>query len=197
MRFHLRKPLARKDRAFTVLELIIVVAILGVLSTAAVPYGQFAYIREIEDQLRANHQDIRLAIARWKEDCQKTVDHTLGNDAWKIPDYMLYPDNIGQLTNGNVHVITHGIYTVNFYHIPYISKIPDDPFVGRAVWRQHFARQVDLTKTNIWDMGSLTEDNGPPLAGERQGMMDISPIGDPTERKGFLIAIDGSKFEDW
>ena len=180
-----------------------VVAIMGILATAAVPYGQFAYIREMEDQLRLNLQDVRLAIARWKEDCQKAVDVQLGVDAWKMPDYKLFPPNIGQLTTNEVYSFSDGALSVDFYHLPYLSKIPDDPFVGRAVWVQHYARQIDLNKTTLWDMAAnpnTTEKDGTPYVDDpidRVGVFDVSPIADATERRGFWQAIDGSSFADW
>jgi prepilin-type N-terminal cleavage/methylation domain-containing protein len=196
----------RSDRAFSIIELLIVIVIIGAISTTAVPYGQLAYIRQLEEQLDLNLEDIRTAIKRWRTDCEAHIVREYGVEGiLEIPEPFLYPPDIGSLANNTPHSFVWGIYNVTFYHIPYLSRIPPDPFVGRPAWTQHYA-MGDPAKTTTFDIAqspTVSEDNPPapplppPLLGARLGVFNVSPVANSTERRGFLRAIDGSLYSDW
>jgi general secretion pathway protein G len=53
-------------RGFTIIELVITVAIISLLATAAIPSAQLIYQRERESELRASLRTIRTAIDAYK-----------------------------------------------------------------------------------------------------------------------------------
>lgn len=185
-----------KTTGFTVLELIIVIAIFGILATLAVPLAQVSYIREQEDLMKLNMEDIRKAIDRWEYDCQAALSARWGDEGiLNVPPYLLYPPDIGSLTKNEPYSVIWPGYNFTFYHGKYISAIPPDPFVGRAAWVQRFA-STSPNYSITYDVGLLSED----IVGAISfcsGVFDISPIPTPVIRRYFTTAVDGTNYSDW
>ncbi len=106
------------EKGVTLVELIIVVAILGLVATAAIPVTRFEVKREKERELRRDLWEMRSAIDHYKDAADK--------NAFQVKlDSGGYPPDLDTLVNG----VTAGTRTVRF-----LRKIPVDPMTGRAEW---------------------------------------------------------------
>ncbi len=106
------------EAGLTLVELIIVVAILSILATAAVPIARFQVRREKERELRRDLWEMRAAIDRYKDAADK------GAFQVKV-ESMGYPPDLQTLVDG---VEVQG-KTVRF-----LRKIPVDPLTGNSEW---------------------------------------------------------------
>ena len=104
-------------RGFTVLELVITVAILSLLATAAVPSAQLLYQRERERELRASLRTIRAAI-----DAYKAAADT-GRVRRKV-DQTGYPPDLQSLVDG----VDDASSPKEGVKIFFLRRLPRDPF---------------------------------------------------------------------
>lgn len=127
------------------IELIIACAILMILSTAALPLAKFTVIRQKEKELRADLQNMRDAIDRYKDATDKNLIRVeIGSEG--------YPPDLETLVKG----VQLG--TAADKRIVFLRKIPIDPMTGRAEWGQR-AVQDDPDSTswsgkNVFDVYS-------------------------------------------
>ncbi|GAB4278932.1 MAG: hypothetical protein Kow0029_22480 [Candidatus Rifleibacteriota bacterium] len=181
---------------FSLFEMLVVVAIVGVLALAAVPVAEITYVKALETELQNNLDVIRTAIQAWKTDCRNSlISQTSTSAVNELDDSRLYPPGILDLMNPNPlgYDINWpdpiaGPYFSNFKPLPYLQKIPSDPFVGSPRWKVYFASG---TSTVIFNSSPIVP---PP---NHVGVFDISVDPDPTVRKGFVTAIDGTNYSDW
>src|SRR5579875_372112 len=115
MRIH--RKLGNED-GLTLVELIVTVAILSILASAAIPVMRFQVKREKEQELRYDLWEMRSAIDAYKDAADRGAFQT------KV-DSMGYPPNLRTLVDG---VDVHG-KTGRF-----LRKIPVDPMTGKADW---------------------------------------------------------------
>jgi general secretion pathway protein G len=102
----------------TLVELIIVVAILSILATAAVPLARFQVRREKERELRRDLWEMRSAIDRYKDAADK--------GAFQIKaDSLGYPPDLETLVNG---------VDVQGKKVRFLRRIPVDPLTGNTDW---------------------------------------------------------------
>ena len=110
----------RRQCGFTLIELVITVAIVGLLASAAFPLASMAIQRAKESELRASLRDIRSAIDAYKE----------AVDQGRIPteaDKTGYPPDLKVLYEG---VEDAGSATkVKIY---FLRRLPRDPFFPDA-----------------------------------------------------------------
>jgi len=189
-----------RRRAFTAIELIVVIAILGILAVSAVPFGEFLFIREKEEELKDNLKDIRKAIARWRADCEKALFRQKGlQGVIACPESLLFPPDIGSLTKGGITAtIKYPPGGEQFFFTPatYLPRIPIDPFVGAAIWTQHYASGT-IASTTTYKQGIIIEDALGTLANS-SGVFDVSPIASThANHRGFVYSIEGSEFSTW
>jgi general secretion pathway protein G len=109
---------ANGEAGLTLVELIITVAIVAILATAALPIARFQVKREKERQLRRDLWEMRDAIDRYKDAADKGAFIT------KV-DSMNYPPDLETLVNG-VDVLDK--------KVKFLRKIPVDPMTGNADW---------------------------------------------------------------
>ncbi len=109
------------EQGLTLIELVVTVAILAILATAAVPVGRLSVKRDKERELRRDLWEMRAAIDRFKD----------ASDGGSIPnkvDSYGYPPDLQTLVDG---VDIHG------KKVRFLRKIPVDPMTGHAEWGLH------------------------------------------------------------
>jgi general secretion pathway protein G len=112
----------RAEAGLTLIELIIVVTILSVLATAAIPVVKLQVKRARETALRRDLWEMRRAIDAYKDAADKGAFQTKA-------DSMNYPPDLQTLVDG---------VDVQTKHLRFLRKIPVDPgrcgfgLVGRA-----------------------------------------------------------------
>jgi general secretion pathway protein G len=106
------------ERGLTLIELIVTVAILAILASAALPIARFQVKREKERQLRYDLWMMRDAIDKYKDAADRGAFQT------KV-DSQNYPPDLDTLVNG-VEVQTK--------KVKFLRHIPIDPMTNQADW---------------------------------------------------------------
>jgi general secretion pathway protein G len=183
-------PTFARRHGLTIVEILVVVAIIGVLSMAIVPVAELSFIRLKEAEFEENLKTIRGAIQQWRRESERALWRAGLSRAVisALPDCYLFPPDIGSLTKAIPYVIP-GSGGVTFFPKPYLTAIPYDPFVGGAVWTQFYASG---TATTTYRFGTIE-----PTANVGTGVFDISGHPEPSVRRGFTEAIDGTQYADW
>jgi general secretion pathway protein G len=116
------RRLARRGEAgLTLVELIVTVAILGILASAAVPIARFQVQRQKERELRRYLWEMRDAIDKYKDAADKNAFQT------KV-DSQGYPPDLEELVKG---------VDVQGKKVKFLRRIPVDPMTGKAEWGLH------------------------------------------------------------
>lgn len=106
------------EAGLTLVELIVTVAILAILATAAVPVARFQVKRQKERELRYDLWQMRSAIDAYKDAADR------GAFQIKLDSYG-YPPDLQTLVNG---VDVHG------KKVRFLRKIPVDPMTNSTDW---------------------------------------------------------------
>ncbi len=106
------------ERGLTLVELIVTVAILALLATAAVPVARFKVKRDRERELRRDLWEMRAAIDHYKDAADRGAFQT------KV-DSQNYPPDLETLVNG---------VDVQGKKVRFLRHIPVDPMTGKAEW---------------------------------------------------------------
>ncbi len=109
----------RKQRGFTLLELIMATAILSVLSLMAVPLARLTIQREKERQLRSALWEMRDAIDRYK-------DH--GDRGY----FQVKVDSVGYPPD--LETLVKGVDLKGGLKYRYLRSIPTDPMTNSKEW---------------------------------------------------------------
>jgi general secretion pathway protein G len=111
----------KSERGLTLIELVVTVAILAILASAAVPIARFQIKRENERQLRYDLWMMRDAIDKYKDAADRGAFQT------KV-DSQGYPPDLETLVNG---------VDVQGKKVKFLRRIPIDPMTGKADWGLH------------------------------------------------------------
>lgn len=106
------------ERGLTLIELIVTVAILGILASAAVPLATFQIKREKERELRYDLWMMRGAIDQYKDAADKGAIQT------KV-DSQNYPPDLDTLVNG---------VDIQGKKVKFLRRMPVDPMTGTTEW---------------------------------------------------------------
>ena len=143
------------ESGLTLVELIIVVAIVGVLAGAAVPIARFQVKRVKEKELRRDLWMMRDAIDHYKDAAEKGAFQT------KV-DSFNYPPDLQTLVDG----VDAGTKKVRF-----LRKIPIDPMTKQPDWATRSMQDDPDTDTgsgdNVFDVHSKSTGTG--LDGTKYG----------------------------
>jgi general secretion pathway protein G len=97
-----------RDRGFTIIELVITVAIISLLASAVVPSAQLLFQRERESELRTALRTIRSALDAYKKDADKSG----------------YPPELQSLVDG----VDDASNAKDGAKIYFLRRLPRDPF---------------------------------------------------------------------
>jgi general secretion pathway protein G len=112
------RRIPRSERGLTLVELIVTVAIIGVLASAALPVARFQVKRQNERILRYDLWQMRDAIDKYKDAADKGAFQT------KI-ESQNYPPDLETLVTG---------VDVKEKKVKFLRRIPVDPMTGKAEW---------------------------------------------------------------
>jgi general secretion pathway protein G len=137
----------------TLVELIITVAIVSILATAAIPIARFQVKRTKERELRRDLWEMRAAIDAYKDAADK------GGMQTKADSYN-YPPDLETLVNG---------VEIQGKTVKFLRRIPIDPMTGTAEWglrsNQDDADSDSFGGQNVFDVH--TKSTGTALDGTR------------------------------
>ena len=133
-------------QGFTLIELVVTVAIVAILASVAMPMLQVTVQRTKENELRANLRQIREAIDAYK----KATDE---GRIKKIIGESGYPPNLEILVNGIVDEKDPNRHVTKF-----IRKIPLDPMQAPSNSNENL--------TNNWGLRSYASDASSPAEGD-------------------------------
>ena len=144
-------------RGFTLIELMIVVAIMGILASAAMPLGEMVVKREKERELRIALRQIRTAIDAYK---QAADDGQIEKKA----DETGYPHRLEDLDTGMDDVKDPDKKKIFFMRrLPRDPMFPDTEVPAAETWgKRSYASPPDSPEEgdDIYDVYSLSEKAG-------------------------------------
>lgn len=112
----------RGQRGLTLVELIVAVAILGLLTTMAVPLARYKVRRDKERQLRLALDEIRKAIDDYKDAALAgKIQVKIGTEG--------YPESLDDLVKG-----VNLVQSAKSEKIKFLRRIPLDPMTGTYDW---------------------------------------------------------------
>lgn len=139
------KSLIRQNKSagFTLIEMVVVVAIVGILASAAIPLVQFGEHRLKERELRHSLREIRTAIDAYR----KATDE--GHIVRKV-DASGYPPDLAALTEGIADAKQADARKIYF-----LRRIPRDPFAP-----------PETPPSDMWGLRSYASPPNDPKAGD-------------------------------
>jgi general secretion pathway protein G len=149
----------------------VVIAIVGILASAAMPFSRMAVQRTKEIELRGDLRLLRTAIDEFKKDCELKKLSPL--EGYCKPEQYNYPETLEQLTEPLK--LAGAASTVKRY----LRRIPRDPMTA-----------LDAPdKPNNWGLRSYTDDPD----SHDWGGGNVYDVYSKSEK----VSLDGSKYITW
>jgi len=162
------RALAPNEAGFTLIEMLVVLAILSVLAAVTVPYAEITVKRGKELDLRRDLREIRTALDRFHDDWLNIrISRTNGSVSEDG-----YPKTLEELVEG---VDSAGPRAVKQ---KYLRRIPENPFGDNS-----------LPLDQQWGLRSYLDD----AHSSQWGGQDVYDVYCPGDGK----ALDGSLYHDW
>lgn len=143
----------RSQRGLSLVELIVAFTILTLLTTLALPLARFKVRREKERELRYSLRELRTAIDKYKDACDKGgMEKKMGTEC--------YPESLDQLVEG-VKLANDA----SGKKIRFLRRLPRDPFTNSTDWGMR-STQDDPKSTgwggqNVFDVYTKTMEKSP------------------------------------
>lgn len=144
-------------RGFTLIELVVTVAIVGILAAGAMPLAELAAQRNRESELRAALREIRGGLDAYKKAYDaKKIEQKVGKSG--------YPPDLGSLVRGVTDVSD-----ANGARIYFLRRVPRDPFhpdphaLAEDTWgKRSYASPPDAPAAgdDVFDVYSLSRAAG-------------------------------------
>lgn len=157
----------RRHRGFTLIELVVTVAIVALLATAIVPSARLVYQREREVELRSALRTIRTAIDAYK----RAVDT---GHVKKELDKSGYPSDLQVLVDG----VDDARSAQDGVKIYFLRQIPRDPF-----WPD-----TSVAPADTWGLRSYASPPDDPQPGD-----DVFDV----YSRSSLTGLNGVPYRDW
>lgn len=164
----LRNAPAHRRRGFTLIELVVTLALLGVLAMVAAPMAEVAVQRSREQELREALREIRNALDRYK----RAADQ--GQIA-KQPGESGYPPNLEVLVTGVPIVVDKDGKDGRRLYL--LRRLPRDPFAD-----------PELSAVRSWGQRSYASPPDAPRTGE-----DVFDVYSRHPGKG----LNGQPYQQW
>ncbi len=137
----------RRERGFTLAELVMVAALLAILASMAMPVAKFTVKRRKEMELRLALRQMRTAIDEYKRlSDQGMIPIKLGSEG--------YPPDLETLAEG-VELVGQQIKR------KFLRKLPMDPMTREEEWGlKSYQDEADSTSwggENVWDVYSHSD----------------------------------------
>jgi general secretion pathway protein G len=146
-------PKTKVQRGFTLIELIAATTILLTLTFLAIPLERVGIKREKERELHFALWQMRDAIDRYKDACDRAAFRS------KV-DSECYPPDLDKLVNGE---------DVNGKKLRFLRQIPKDPMTGNTEWG--LRSMQDDPNSDSWDGNNVfdvyTKSQGTALNGTK------------------------------
>ena len=138
------------NKGFTLIEMLIVVAIVALLASVAVPLAELGWQRGKEQDLRHALREIRTAIDAYKRAADDGVIE-------KKADSSGYPETLAMLVEGVPQKNRPEEPKVYF-----LRRIPKDPLTGEDWGLRSYASPADSPQAgkDVYDVYSKSDDTG-------------------------------------
>jgi general secretion pathway protein G len=177
----------RSTAGLTLIELTVVIGILLVLSTAAIPVAQMTIHRQREAELRRDLREMRDAIDRYKDAADKNLIRTEVGSQGYPPDLDTLVSGVDIAVGGNVGGISAAALAAASQNggsiataasdlptkVRFLRRVPVDPMTGKSDWGLRAIQ--DDADSHSWG---------------GHNVFDVY-----TQSQG--TAINGTKYEDW
>jgi prepilin-type N-terminal cleavage/methylation domain-containing protein len=125
-----RSPAGTRRPAFTLIEILIVVIILGILAGIVFPQFSSASTEARESTLKENLRFVRTQVTAFKYQHRERMPGYAGGDRTATPDETTFLDQLTKYTDESGN--TSAAATSTYRYGPYLTRMPPNPLNGKT-----------------------------------------------------------------